>query len=99
MQCGGIPRHTPLRARYTNDMSPRYIRAPEVGSFAFCRRAWFLERQNQPTDLTEAPEAAAGRSGRGRAPRKLLSTERVSLLLLVLGIGGLVWVALLALQP
>jgi hypothetical protein len=85
-----------MHARYTDKMPPRYIRASEVGSFAFCRRAWFLERQNQPTDLSEAPEAGAHRAGRGHAARKSLSTARLSLLLLVLGIGGIACVALLA---
>ncbi|MDB6088452.1 MAG: hypothetical protein JWN85_1236 [Gammaproteobacteria bacterium] len=71
-------------------MPPRYIHASEVSSFASCRRAWFLERQHQPTDLSEAPEAGAHRAGRGHAARRL------SLLLLVLGIGGIACVALLA---
>jgi len=74
-------------------MPPRYIRAAEVGSFTFCRRAWFLERQHQPTDLAEAPEAGARRAGRGPAARKSPSTARLSLLLLVLGIAGIAWVA------
>jgi hypothetical protein len=79
-----------MRARYTDKMPPRYIHASEVGSFASCRRAWFLERQNQPTDLSEPAETGAHRAGRGRAARRL------SLLLLVLGIGGIACVALLA---
>jgi hypothetical protein len=78
-------------------MPPRYIRASEVGSFAFCRRAWFLERHNQKTDLSEGLEPGADRAGRGgHAARKSLSTGRLSLLLLVLGIGGIACVALLA---
>jgi hypothetical protein len=93
MQCGDIPRHSPTHARYTGKMPPRYIRASEVGSFASCRRAWFLERQNQSTDLSEASEAGAHSAGR---PRKPLSTARLSLFLLILGIGGIACVALLA---
>jgi hypothetical protein len=76
-------------------MRPRYIHASEVGSFALCRRAWFLERQNQRTDLAEGPEAGAQRAGPGHAARKSLSAARLSLLLLVLGIGGFACVALL----
>ena len=81
-------------------MPPRYIRASEVGSFAFCRRAWFLERHNQATDLSDDPEAGADLAGHGgHAARKSLTTERLSLLLLVLGIGGIACVALLAMRP
>ena len=96
MQCGDIPGNSATHARYTEKMPPRYIRASEVGSFAFCRRAWFLERQNQPTDPSEAQEAGAHFAGHGQAARKLLSAARLSLLLLVMGIGGIVCVALLA---
>jgi len=76
-------------------MPPRYIRASEVGSFAVCRRAWFLERQNQPADLSEAPEAGAHGEGRGNAARKSLFAARLSLFLLVLGIGGIACAALM----
>jgi hypothetical protein len=94
MQCGDIPEHPPIHVRYTDKMPPRYIRASEVGSFAVCRRAWLLERQHQPMDLSEAPEVGAYPAGRGHAARKSLS-ERMSLLLLILGIGGIACVAVL----
>jgi hypothetical protein len=96
MQFGDIRGHTPTRARYTDTMPPRYIRASEVGTFVFCRRAWFLEHQHQPTDLSENPWAEARGPGPGNADRKSLSTARLSLFLLVLGIGGIACVALLA---
>jgi hypothetical protein len=85
-----------MHARYTEKMPPRYIRASEVGSFAFCRRAWFLERQNQPAAPSQAPDAEAYFAGPGKADRKSLSAARLSVLLLVMGIGGIVCVALLA---
>ena len=96
MQCGDIPAHSSIHARYTAKMPPRYIRASEVGNFAFCRRAWFLERQHLSTDFSEAPEVGADGAGREHTSRKSLSTARLSLLLLVLGIGGIACVALLA---
>ena len=96
MQCGDIPGNSVMHARYTEKMPPRYIRASEVGSFAFCRRAWFLERQNQPAAPSQAPDAEAYFAGHGKADRKSLSAARLSVLLLVMGIGGIVCVALLA---
>ena len=38
--------------------SQRYIRASEVGSFLFCRRAWWLGRHDAPSLLE--PERARG---------------------------------------
>ena len=96
MQFGDIPGHAQTRARYTDKMPPRYIRASEVGTFVFCRRAWFLERQHQSTDLSENPWAEAYGPGPGNAARKSSSTARLSLFLLVLGIGGIACVVLLA---
>jgi hypothetical protein len=77
-------------------MPPRYIHASEVGSFASCRRAWFLERQHQPTDLSAATGAGAHGAEPGNGARKSQFATRLSLLLLVLGIGGIACVALLA---
>jgi hypothetical protein len=37
-------------------MPEPYIRASELKDFAFCNRAWFLERQGVQTELTEARE-------------------------------------------
>ncbi len=39
-------------------MRERYIRASELRSFSFCRRAWFLEQQDQPSLLQ--PERERG---------------------------------------
>jgi hypothetical protein len=79
-------------------MPPRYIRASELGSFAFCRRAWFLERQGQPTTLTQARSiGAADHAERALAVQRAPSTARLSVFLLVLGIVGIACAALLAL--
>ncbi len=96
MQCGDIPGYPARDALYTDKMPPRYIHASEVGTFVSCRRAWFLERQNQLTELSETPQEEAHRAGPDDVARKSLYTARLSLLLLVLGIGGITCVALLA---
>ena len=78
-------------------MPARYIRASELGSFAFCRRAWFLERQGQATTLTQAREiGAADHAERAHAVRQAPATARLSALLLVLGVAGIVCAVLLA---
>ncbi len=78
-------------------MPPRYIRASELGSFTFCRRAWFLERQGQATDLTEA--RAIGSADHAEQVLGVLqspATARLSTLLLVLGVAGIVCAVFLA---
>jgi hypothetical protein len=78
-------------------MPSRYIRASELGSFTFCRRAWFLERQDQDTTLTQARAIrAANHAERADAVRKTPATARLSALLLVLGIAGIVCAVLMA---
>ncbi len=36
----------------------RYVRASEIGSYVFCRRAWHLDQRGVPSTLE--PERAAG---------------------------------------
>jgi hypothetical protein len=78
-------------------MPPRYIRASELGSFTFCRRAWFLGRQDQDTALMQARAIGAlDHAGHADAVRKAPATARLSALLLVLGVAGIVCAVLLA---
>jgi hypothetical protein len=78
-------------------MPSRYIRASELGSFTFCRRAWFLERQDQATTLTQARAIEAlDHAERANAVPKAPATARLSVLLLVLGIAGIVCAILMA---
>ena len=78
-------------------MPPRYIRASELGSFTFCRRAWFLERQGQPTAPTQAQAiGTADHAQRPHAVQQGPATARLSALLLVLGAAGIACAMLLA---
>jgi hypothetical protein len=70
-------------------MQPRYIRASELVTFAVRKRAWFLERQGQPTGLTRAQAMGTGEhAGRASAGRQAPAATRLAVLLVVLsGIG------------
>ena len=37
----------------------RYINASEIGSYVFCKRAWFLARVQAPSELTAEREAGS----------------------------------------
>jgi hypothetical protein len=77
-------------------MPPRYIRASELGSFIFCRRAWFLERQDQATALTQSRAiGAADHAEPTRAAPQSSAAARLSTLLLILGVAGFACAALL----
>jgi hypothetical protein len=77
-------------------MPPRYIRASELGSFVFCRRAWFLERQHQPTAPTQTGTiGAVDHVNPARAGQQVSAAARLSALLLLLGFAGFACAAVL----
>ena len=72
-------------------MPRRLISASELGSFAFCRRAWYLERVGQATTL--APERAAGMAdhvAHQAAVADNETTARASRALIVAGLAAVV---------
>jgi hypothetical protein len=59
-------------------MTQPYIRASELKDFAFCRRAWFLERQGIQTTLTEVRAlGTADHAHRANTVRRGQTLERV----------------------
>jgi len=60
-------------------MTEPYIRASELKDFAFCRRAWFLDRKGTPTTLTDAREfGTADHAQRATAVRRGQTLDRAS---------------------
>jgi hypothetical protein len=71
-------------------MTDPYIRASELNHFAFCRRAWFLERQGVETTLTDVRESGTLDHARhATAVRRGQTLDRASR-----GLFRLVWIAL-----
>jgi len=52
----------------------KYVSASEIGSYVFCRRAWYLDRQGLPTTLE--PERAAGVAFHERHGQQVQSASR-----------------------
>jgi hypothetical protein len=76
-------------------MSDRYITASELKSFAFCRRAWFLERQGSESALvSERARGLADHASHGRTVQQANLGRRAATLLLVLGLAGIAAAAL-----
>jgi hypothetical protein len=81
--------------RHNGSMRDRYIRASELKNFAFCRRAWFLERQG--TESALASERALGRADHvihGGAVRQATARSRAATLPFMLGLAGIAAAAL-----
>jgi hypothetical protein len=77
-------------------MRDRYIMAWELKSFAFCRRAWFLERQGAASALvSERARGRADHESHGGTVHQANLGRRAATLLFVLGLAGIVGAALL----
>jgi hypothetical protein len=71
-------------------MTEPYIRASELKDFAFCQRAWFLERQGAQTENIEARElGTADHLHRATTVRRGRIVDRLGHLLFILGLIGL----------
>jgi hypothetical protein len=72
-------------------MTEPYIRASEVKDFAFCHRAWFLERQGVEIENTEARErATADHLERATADQRGRALDRLGRFFHILFWTGLV---------
>jgi len=77
-----------LRHNGKNAMSVRYIRASDLKSFAFCKRAWFLEQQGvQSTLASERLKGSADHDQHREAVQVAVATGKTASILLVLGIA------------
>jgi len=77
-------------------MNDPYIRASELKDFAFCHRAWFLERQGLQTTLTEVRAlGSTDHALRATTVRRAQTLHRTSGLLLK-GVGIALALLLLA---
>ena len=79
-----------IRLRHNEAMPERPINASEIKSFAFCARAWFLEREGLPSDLeTERARGVSDHRRHGIAAARADAAGRLSSALLILGLAGL----------
>jgi hypothetical protein len=63
-----------LRAAPNDGGGGCYTRASEVGTYVFCRRAWWLERQGAPS--SRGPERTAGTAHHVRHGERVAAGER-----------------------
>jgi hypothetical protein len=76
-------------------MTRRYVKASELKSFAFCERAWFLERSHiASASVTDQARGAEDHRRHAVASHEAIAAQRVSHVLLLVGICGLVVAAL-----
>ena len=76
-------------------MSDRYVTASELKSFAFCRRAWLLERQGAESALViERARGHADHEIHGHSVQQATLGRRAATLLFALGLAGIAAAAL-----
>ncbi|MGB4595872.1 MAG: hypothetical protein WBI14_08205 [Anaerolineaceae bacterium] len=74
----------------------RTIKASELGSFRYCRRAWWYQLQGEPSENTAALAAGSARhAGHARGVKSALLLKWLAVALLLV---GLVYVLLGVLQ-
>jgi hypothetical protein len=82
--------------RHNGHMGERYVTASELKSFAFCRRAWLLERQGIESALGgEQARGQADHMSHGQIVQNANRGSRAATVLLVLGVAGIAAGALL----
>jgi len=71
-------------------MRDRHIRASELKSFAFCKRAWYLEREGVDSTLREQRTRGIDDHIRhNHAIQQASAVESAASLLIVLGVAGI----------
>lgn len=66
---------------------PQYIKASELGTFGFCRRAWFLDRKGAPSSLTvERQDGRAAHQTHAAEVAQAETTARASSIVLVIAV-------------
>jgi hypothetical protein len=65
----------------------RTIRASELGSFLYCRRAWWYKQQGEPSENTAALAAGTARhAGHARGVRSATLLKLLAAILLLIGL-------------
>jgi len=82
--------------RHNGHMGERYVTASELKSFAFCRRAWLLERQGIESALVgKQARGQADHVSHGQIVQNANRGSRAATVLLGLGVAGIAAAALL----
>jgi hypothetical protein len=70
-------------------MSDRIIRASEIATYVYCRRAWHLQRQMgyQSTHVRPLADGRAHHEAHGRQVGQAIWTQRAALIFLFLAAG------------
>ncbi len=70
----------------------RTIKASELGSFLYCRRAWFYAQQGEASENTTALTVGSSRhAGHARKVKAAIALKWFSLILLLTGLVLILW--------